>query len=66
MLFHNKLLSSPSKFLGLDGLCEVAIIRDAHSSLDLFVFVEIEYGYLNVTHVYRAVVVDVCVGFPVG
>ncbi len=65
MLFHNRLLFSPSRFLRLYGLCEVAIIRDAHYSLDLFVFVEIEYGYLDVSHVDGVVVIDVCVGFPV-
>ena len=66
MLFHNKLLFSPSRFLRLDGLCEVAIIRDAHSSLDSFVFVIVEYGYRYVYHVDDSAVVYVGVGVPVG
>lgn len=28
--------------------------------------VEVQYGYLDVLHVHGAVVVDVCIGFPVG
>ena len=31
----------------------------------LFVFVEVEYGYLYVAHVDGAVIVDVCIRFPV-
>jgi len=46
--------------------CRLVNVHYSAFNGSLFVFVEVEYGYLYVSHVDGSIVVDVCVRFPVG
>ena len=56
------------------GFCDTVLRRiiegatscNVRAGVSLFVFVEVEYRYGYVSHVDCRIIIDVCVGFPVG
>jgi len=61
MFLDSRMIKVFKRFRNLFGL---GFLRSFQRFI-LFVFVEVEYGYRNVTHVHSAISVGVSIGIPV-